>query len=97
MKDYPIPSGLSPEEIQQSIEKLDRESKATDEWVDVDVYLSDDEIRRLTKQKKLEEIWMPYKDAILNHVIDGKPLVGVPDEAWKAYEKDRKWAWEQEQ
>lgn len=40
---------------------------------------------------------MPYKDAILTHVIDGKPLVGVPDDVWEAYEKERKWAWEEDQ
>lgn len=47
--------------------------------------------------KNLEKIWMPYKDAILTHVIDGKPLVGVPDDVWEAYEKERKWAWEEDQ
>ena len=44
--------------------------------------------------KQLEKIWMPYKDAILDHVLDGKPLVGVPDEAWDAYLKNRKWSWD---
>ena len=47
--------------------------------------------------KKLEAIWMPYKDAILAHAIDGKTLVGVPDEAWEAYQKDCEWAWEEGQ
>ena len=47
--------------------------------------------------KKLEEVWMPYKNAILDHVIDGKPLVGVPNDAWEAYKRNRKWAWEQDQ
>jgi len=47
--------------------------------------------------KQLEKIWMPYKTAILAHVLHGKPLVGVPDEAWDAYLKNRKWAWEEGQ
>ena len=47
--------------------------------------------------KQLEEIWMPYKDAILAHAIDGKPLDNVPDNVWEAYQKDREWAWAQGQ
>lgn len=42
--------------------------------------------------KKLEAIWMPYKDEILNNQFDK-----VPPEALEAYKKDRKWAWEQDQ
>lgn len=47
--------------------------------------------------KEAIKIYEPYRDAILDHVMDRKPLVGVPDVAWKAYEKCRKWALEQDQ
>ena len=42
--------------------------------------------------KQLEAIWMPYKDAILDGNFDK-----VPPEALDAYEKDKAWAWEQDQ
>lgn len=42
--------------------------------------------------KRLEAIWMPYRDEILNNQLDK-----VPPEALDAYNQDRAWAWEQEQ
>ena len=42
--------------------------------------------------KKLEAIWEPYAKEILNGELEN-----VPQEALDAYEKDKAWAWEQDQ
>lgn len=42
--------------------------------------------------KQLEAIWLPYKDEILKGNFDK-----IPPEALEAYEKDKAWAWEQDQ
>lgn len=42
--------------------------------------------------KKLEAVWMPYKNEILEGQLDK-----VPKEVLEAYKKDCEWAWEQDQ
>nr|DAJ71512.1 MAG TPA: hypothetical protein [Caudoviricetes sp.] len=44
------------------------------------------------KIKRLAAIWEPYAKEILEGNIEN-----VPKEAIEAYEKDKAWAWEQEQ
>ncbi len=42
--------------------------------------------------KKLSEIWEPYERQIVEKNFDN-----VPKEALEAYEKEKEWAWAQEQ